>query len=290
MPTVVVTGASSGFGRSITLTFHDAGYDVIATMRDPSRGAHLPCAVAKMDVTDQDSVDRLFTEFGDVDILVNNAGVGAPSSCEELPIADVERVMATNYLGAVRCAKAVLPNLRQRGHGWIVNITSMVGRSPKPLEAAYAASKCALEAWSECLAGELREFGVNVAIIEPGVIKTPLMEKNYHTPTAPYDRQWQRFMTAVLAQLQLGTTPDAVGSLVLEAVTTGQPKLRWTVGSDAARVVERRPQLSDESLLDLCAIESDDAYWKEFARLWGPDLIHPEDAQSLWEEYSCSER
>jgi short-subunit dehydrogenase len=162
----------------------------------------------------------------------------------------------------------------------------MVGRAPKPLVAAYAASKSALESWSECLAGEVKEFGVNVAIIEPGVIKTSFMDKDYSTPTAPYDRQWRRFVTVTLAQLERGTDPDAVASTVLEAVTTDSPRLRWPVGHDAELVLNRRPQISVEDLVDLSAIADDDEYWREFARIWGPGFVDVDDRAALLARYS----
>jgi NAD(P)-dependent dehydrogenase (short-subunit alcohol dehydrogenase family) len=273
MGSVVITGASSGFGRATAIAFRDAGYDVVAAMRDTSKGEDLGCRVLEVDVTSQESVDNLFAAVPEVDILVNNAGIPAPSACEQLPIEYVVKVMDTNYFGGVRCARAVLPQMRERGSGWIVNVTSMVGRSPKPLEAAYAASKAALESWAECLAGEMREFGVNVAIIEPGVIKTSLMGRHKLTPTGPYDRQWRRFRLFVLAQLRHAITADVVGATILEAVTTATPRLRWAVGPDAEIVVNRRPELSDEELVDLCAIADEDEYWAEYARLWGPDLV-----------------
>src|SRR6202790_5386241 len=137
--------------------------------------------VADSDVNDHASVERsigrALAENGRIDVLVNNAGLGLGGSVEELPLDVFREAMETNYFGPLRCIKAVLPSMRERRHGCIVNVTSISGRIALAPQAAYAASKWAFEALSECLAQEMRAFNVRVAIVEPGVIATPIFRK-----------------------------------------------------------------------------------------------------------------
>jgi NAD(P)-dependent dehydrogenase (short-subunit alcohol dehydrogenase family) len=153
----------------------------------------LPITVVDLDVNDDTSVERsigrALAENGRIDVLVNNAGLGLGGSVEELPLEVFREVMETNYFGPLRCIKAVLPSMRERRHGCIVNVTSISGRIALPPQAAYAASKWAFEALSECLAQELRAFNVRVAIVEPGVIATPIFSKARPLPAdSPYPR------------------------------------------------------------------------------------------------------
>lgn len=183
MANVLITGTSKGIGLSSALTLARAGHTVYATMRNPSRAPQLaeaaaqeklPIHISAMDVDSdnsvQDGIAKIYKQAGNIDVLVNNAGVGPYGSVEELPLAEFRAVMETNYFGAVRCIKAVLPQMRQRKSGCIVNVTSVAGRvSTSPL-GSYAASKFALEAISEALAQEMKMFNVRVAIVEPGII------------------------------------------------------------------------------------------------------------------------
>src|SRR5215510_9897736 len=162
---VLVTGTSKGIGFATALAFGRAQYTVYATMRDPRRSPELsqiaekerlPIHVLPMDVDSDNSVkqtlDDIQNKFGDIDILINNAGIERRGSVEELPLAEVRAVMETNYFGALRCIQAVMPRMRARKSGWIINITSVAGRLSSPPMGAYAASKYALEALSESLA------------------------------------------------------------------------------------------------------------------------------------------
>ena len=168
MATVLITGTSKGIGLSTTLTLGRAGHTVYATMRDPARAPELakqtqeerlPVHISAMDVDSDESVIEgiaaIYREAGSIDVLVNNAGIERNGSVEELPMAEFRAVMETNYFGALRCIKAVIPVMRERRRGLIVNVTSVAGRvSTSPL-GPYAASKFALEALSEALAQEM---------------------------------------------------------------------------------------------------------------------------------------
>jgi NAD(P)-dependent dehydrogenase (short-subunit alcohol dehydrogenase family) len=178
MVSVLITGTSKGIGFEAALAFARAGHTVHATMRNPAQSpalaetaAHekLPITVSAMDVDSDDSVRRAIIAIekthGPIDVLVNNAGIERSGSVEELPLAEFRAVMETNYFGVIRCVQAVAPQMRQRRSGCIINVSSVAGRiSSSPLS-SYMASKWALEALSEALAGEMKMFNVRVAIV-----------------------------------------------------------------------------------------------------------------------------
>lgn len=182
MTSVLITGTSKGIGYDAALQLARAGYDVIATMRNPdgsdlgasAEAASLPVTIRQLDVDDDLSVAEVFSEFGDVDILVNNAGILSCEAIEDESLQKFRAVMETNFFGAVKCCKAVVPAMRKRGSGCIINITSVAGLAAFAPDAAYSASKFALEAFTEILAQEVNAFGVRVALVEPGIITTPM--------------------------------------------------------------------------------------------------------------------
>lgn len=270
--TVVVTGASTGIGRATAVAFHDAGFDVVATMRDVAAGEGLPCRVEALDVTSDDSVDRLFSALGPVDVLVNNAGIGAPGSCEDTGLDFLHRAVDTNFYGAVRCTRKVLSDMRQRRSGALIYTTSIAGRVPTPMQGAYTASKFALEGWAETLAYEMAPFGVRVSIIEPGFVLTPIFSKQYPLPSAVYEQAGGRMVSHLLAQARHGTVPEDVGRIMLEAATTDLPRLRWIVGPDATQMHERMSQTSHAELLDLFATPDEETYWAKFEKVFGPEV------------------
>ncbi len=200
MSTALVTGTSSGIGLATAVSLARAGHVVAATMRNLDRAGdlrkiaadeQLPIDIAALDVDDDASVREAFATIaarhGPIDVLVNNAGVPGGGAIEETPVESFREVMETNYFGALRCMKEVVPGMRQRRRGTIVNVTSVAGRTATAPMASYAASKWALEALSECLAQEMRAFNVRVAIVEPGVIATPIFGKGRSSaPDSPY--------------------------------------------------------------------------------------------------------
>ena len=190
MRSVLITGTSKGIGYETALAFARAGYLVHATMRNPSKspalaeiGAKekLPITVTAMDVDDDESVKAgiagIQAQHGPVDVLVNNAGVERMGSVEELSIDDFRATMETNYFGVLRCIKAVVPQMRGRRSGTIINISSVAGTFCHPPATPYCASKWALEALSEGLACEMKTFGVRVVLVEPGIIDTAMARR-----------------------------------------------------------------------------------------------------------------
>jgi NAD(P)-dependent dehydrogenase (short-subunit alcohol dehydrogenase family) len=240
----VVTGSSTGIGYATAQRLAKDGHHVIATMRDPSK-SDLPdqgIEVRALDVTDFAAVDALFADIiathGGVDVLVNNAGLGTGGIVEDTPLEQFRQTMETNFFGALACLKAVVPSMRERGSGAIVNVTSQAGVLAMPGMGPYCASKWALEAVSESLAVELWPFGVRVAIIEPGMIMTAIWGKVDMTPPSdPYRPVQARLGATVMREMAQGSTADVVADCIAEAIATESPKLRWLTGHGAERNV-----------------------------------------------------
>ncbi|SHG40666.1 SDR family oxidoreductase [Bradyrhizobium erythrophlei] len=284
MAIALVTGTSSGIGLATAVTLARGGHTVIATMRNPESAGELqkivtaeklPVTMATLNVDDDASVESAFAkvmaQHGRLDVLVNNAGIGGGGSVEESSAARFREVMETNFFGALRCIKAVLPGMRQRRQGCIVNVTSIAGRMALAPAAAYSASKFALEALSECLAQEMKAFNVRVAVVEPGVIATPIFSKA--APVAddsPYPHY--RRQRAMFAQsLTKPTSPYVVGDKIREIVDSDSWQLRYPVGPDAAPFLQWRASKTDEEVIDIGAA-SDADYILMVKREFGIDV------------------
>jgi NAD(P)-dependent dehydrogenase (short-subunit alcohol dehydrogenase family) len=273
MASVLITGTSSGIGLATALAFGRAGHKVSATMRNPSRAPELaqitakeklPITISAMDVDADASVkqgiDRISKEGGPIDVLVNNAGIERTGSVEELSLAEFRSVMETNYFGAIRCIQAVLPTMRQRRSGCIINVASIAGRIANSPLAPYTASKFALEALSESLAQEAKPFNVRVAIVEPGIIDTPMARRIETSQTpSPYPQQ-RRFAAMFTASLKNSVPPSVVGQKVLDIVDSGTWQLRHPVGPDAVPFLEWRKAMSDEEWVEWGALDDDHWY------------------------------
>jgi len=291
MPTVsVVTGANSGIGRATAIHLAQRGHQVVGTVRDTGRAAKLQAMAAdhgvdiplvELDVADDASVVQGFAEisdrFGPVDVLVNNAGVGTNGTVEDTTPAQFLDVMNVNVCGAVRCLQQVLPSMRERRSGAIVNITSVAGRFASPAQAPYVASKWAFEGLSEELALELASFGIRVVIIEPGVTKSAIFAKNVDTPdtTGAYEMQYRRLFDFYAAGLAQATDPFEVAALIHHAVTTDEPQLRYACSWSGAEIVAARPHVSDDDWIALGRFDDDADYQAAFERLFGVDIAPP---------------
>jgi NAD(P)-dependent dehydrogenase (short-subunit alcohol dehydrogenase family) len=255
MSIALVTGASTGIGLATAVTLARGGHTVYGAMRNPEKGSadiealaqaqRLSITVVRMDVDSDDSVREAFAQTGPVDVLVNNAGVGGMAAVEDMPLSGFRQVMETNFFGALRCIKAVLPGMRERRTGLIVNVTSVAGRLAGGAQGAYSASKWALEALSESLACEVKAFGVRVAIVEPGVIATPIFGKaELSAPSIyPHARRLDAFFRA---SLQNPTSPYVVGEVIRGIVESDSPRVRYPAGPDAAPIMASRAVTSDE--------------------------------------------
>jgi len=283
MARVLITGTSSGIGLATAVAFARVGHKVYATMRNPTRALELghraasealPITVATMDVDSDESVkgaiDAIVNEGGAIDVLVNNAGIERSGSVEELPLAEFRAVMETNYFGALRCIKGVLPAMRERRNGCIINIASVAGRIACSPLAPYTASKFALEALSESLAQEMKPFNVRVAIVEPGIIDTP-MARRIENPRNPsrYPQQ-RRFGAMFTASLKVPASPSLVAAKVVDIVDSGTWRLRHPVGPDAEGFLGWREAMGDEEWVDWGALD-DDAWYDRLKADFGMD-------------------
>jgi NAD(P)-dependent dehydrogenase (short-subunit alcohol dehydrogenase family) len=282
MARILITGTSKGIGYDATLLLARAGHDVIATMRNPSasdlekvaKDATLPVTVMSMDVDDDASVADVFDDVGpSIDVLVNNAGIYSINAVEDESLDQFRQVMETNYFGAVRCVKQVLPTMRQRGSGCIVNITSIAGRIAFAATSAYNASKFALEAFTECLAQEAKGLGIRVALVEPGIIDTAMATTNlpqYDEDTIyPHGRRIHAFFT----DPQKGVaSPALVGEMIRYVIESGDQRLRYPVGPDALPFLGWRSAVSDEDWVGLGGLKDDADYFQRVFTDTGLDL------------------
>lgn len=274
MKTIVVTGTSTGIGFAAAVALARAGHDVYATMRDPGRSPdlqalaaqeQLPITVVPLDVDSDASVTAAMATIldarGRIDVLVNNAGIGQLGSVEEMPFQEFRQVMETNFFGALRCIQAVLPGMRAQTAGRIVNVTSVAGKLASAGQAAYCASKFALEALSESLAVEMRPFNVRVSIVEPGVILTPIFGKAADVSRAIYPGG--RRMNAIFgASLEQPVPASAVGDQIRDIVADESWQLRYPAGPAAAGILAWRASMTDEQFVAIGAL--DDEAWCAF--------------------------
>ena len=239
----LVTGASSGIGKATAERLASAGYTVYGTSRRGTQANTLPFAMLPLDVTSDESVETVVREVmrlhGRIDLLVNNAGFGvAPAGAEESSIDQARAIFDTNFMGIVRMTRAVIPHMRQQGGGRIINIGSVLGFLPMPFGALYAATKHAVEGYSESLDHELRTQGIRVSVIEPAYTKTQF-DANFMEPDAKLEayREIRAALAVTLKKVMtVADPPDVVADVVLKAATAARPKLRYTAGKLAARM------------------------------------------------------
>jgi len=286
-PVAVVTGANSGIGRAVAVHLATEGMTVYGTVRRLDSAVKLNTMAAdagvevelvELDIADDASVRaglaQVLDEAGRVDVLVNNAGVGGNGVVEEAPIDTFAEVMNVNLYGALRCLKAVLPGMRLRRSGTIVNVTSVAGRLAALAQAPYVASKWALEGASEELAHEVAVFGIRVAIIEPGVTRSAIFAKNVDSTDdgSDYEPHLRRMFQFYAAGYAHATDPFEVARIVHHAITTDAPVLRYPVSWGGPEILARRPSLTDERWVALGAIADDADYYRAFTEAFGIDI------------------
>jgi NAD(P)-dependent dehydrogenase (short-subunit alcohol dehydrogenase family) len=283
----VVTGANSGIGRATAVHLAESGYNVVGTVRSRAKADKLNAAagaagvtvdLVEMDIADDESVHAGFTEIlqraGRVDHLVNNAGVGGNGVVEETTPARMLDILNVDLCGGLRCIREVLPGMRERGGGTIVNITSVAGRIGAVAQAPYVASKWAFEGMSEQLAHELVPFGVRVAIVEPGVTKSSIFGKNIDAPNASgaYTAHYERMLQMYAAGHLHATDAIEVAHVVRGAIETDTPTLRYQVSWGGRELVGGRARMSDEEWLALGRPATLAEYIAAFDEAFGLDL------------------
>src|SRR5680860_546611 len=267
---VLITGCSTGIGFAIAETLARNGYHVYATMRNPQKAPelaklakkeNLPLKVLTMDVDDEASVksavNEVLSNSGQIDILVNNAGIAIVGSVEELPFDVFQATMQTNYFGTLRCIQAVLPAMRKRNNGHIINITSVSGKLYGPCFGSYTASKAAVEALSESLAGEAGRFGIRISVVEPGVIDTPIITKLGDRKVQSEYPGHFRMEAYLKASASHHVMPSEVAETVLAIANGEKTAFRNPVGADAEPLLSWRAALSDEDWIAAGGIDED---------------------------------
>jgi NAD(P)-dependent dehydrogenase (short-subunit alcohol dehydrogenase family) len=239
----LVTGASSGIGEATANRLAKAGYKVYGTSRRGAQAGRRSFAMLPLDVTSDESVATAVAEVlelgGRIDLLVNNAGFSvAPAGAEESSIEQARFIFDTNFFGIVRMTRAVVPHMRRQGSGRIINIGSVLGFLPMPYMALYAATKHAVEGYSESLDHELRTRGIRVSVIEPAYTKTQF-DANFREPDAKLD-EYRAIRAAMGMRLKEvtegGEDPGVVADVVLQAAIARRPKLRYAAGGLASRL------------------------------------------------------
>ena len=283
----VVTGANSGIGRATALHLAQQGYRVFGTVRSIDKANKLQARanelgvtveLIEMDVADDVSVQRGFADIflatDRVDVLVNNAGVGGNGVIEESTPQMYHDAFNVNVVGAIRCTQQVLPNMRERKSGTIVNITSVVGKFAAIAQAPYVASKWAFEGVSEELAQEVAPFGIRVVIIEPGVTKSSIFAKNIDAPnqSGAYDAHYRRMFAFYAAGITNATPAEEVGAVIHHAITTDTPQLRYACSWAGPEIVAGRAKQSDSEWVAMAASENDSDYFNAFKTAYGVDL------------------
>jgi NAD(P)-dependent dehydrogenase (short-subunit alcohol dehydrogenase family) len=266
---VLITGTSSGIGLATALELARAGHRVYATMRNPARAPELgeraiseglPVSILTMDVDSDQSVAACFAAIHQqgehIDVLVNNAGIERHGSVEELPIEDVRACMETNYFGALRCIRQAAPGMRSRRNGCIINVTSVAGKISCSALGAYAASKFALEALSEALAGEMKPFDVRVAVVEPGIIETPMPRAIAAGESASHYQQGRNMAALFQASLRQPVPPSIVAVAIRDVIESGTWKLRHPCGPDAEPFLAWRAGMTDEQWVEFNALDA----------------------------------
>jgi NAD(P)-dependent dehydrogenase (short-subunit alcohol dehydrogenase family) len=271
MASALITGCSKGIGFETALAFARAGHKVYATMRNPAQSPQLaqtaaqeklPLFVSALDVDSDESVRDGISKIqnhGPIDVLVNNAGIERVGAVEEAALSDFRAAMETNYFGAIRCIQAVVPHMRKRRSGFIINVTSVAGRFASPPMAPYNASKWALEAVSEALAIEMKPFNVHVAVVEPGIIDTAMARRIEVQATESAYPYLERYSVLFANSLKTPVPPSLVGQKILEIAESGSWQLRYPVGPNAAELLQSRNSMTDEQWIDLNA--ADDETW-----------------------------
>jgi NAD(P)-dependent dehydrogenase (short-subunit alcohol dehydrogenase family) len=265
----VVTGSSSGIGFETALTLARNGFLTYATMRNPEKAValesvqkkeNLPINIVQLDVTNEESVkiaiDSIVSEAKRIDVLVNNAGYGLMGAFEELSLDEIRQQFETNFFGLMRVTQAVLPVMRKRSSGVIVNISSGAGRFGYPGGSAYVSTKFAVEGLSESMAYEVDPFGIKVVLVEPGFVRTNFsnavtVAKGSQSPSSQYCAMMKAMASSFEQMQQNSSSPELVANIVLKAVTTKDPDLRYLAGKDVEQWVEQKQKMSDNAFFDM---------------------------------------
>ena len=234
---VLITGGSSGIGKSVGEYLLQKGFIVYGTSRNPQKISNHPFKLVALDVTNIDSINAAVTEVisneGRIDVLVNNAGMGITGPIEETPTDEMRNVFNTNLFGAIDVMKAVLPQMRTQKSGLIINVTSIAGYMGLPFRGIYSATKGALEIVTEAIRMEVKSFGIQVTNVAPGDFATNIASGRYHTPVfenSPYKKTYQENLDLMDAHVDSGSDPLEMATAIYKIIQTPKPKIHYKVG------------------------------------------------------------
>ena len=234
---VLITGGSSGIGKSVGEFLTQKGFSVYGTSRNPERYKDSQFNLVKLDVSDKNSIEEaiktIINESGRLDVLINNAGAGITGPIEEIPDAEIQRNFETNFFGPIRVIKAVLPQMRIQNSGLIINVTSIAGYMGLPYRGVYSASKGALELITEAFRMEIKDFNIHMTNVAPGDFATNIAVGRYHAPVlenSPYKKSYGDTLRLMDAHVNGGKDPRLMAKAIYKIINTPQPKIHYKVG------------------------------------------------------------
>ncbi|MDD3721363.1 MAG: SDR family oxidoreductase [Lutibacter sp.] len=234
---VLITGGSSGIGKSVGEFLTQRGFIVYGTSRNPEKIMNHPFHLIALDVNNKETinkaVDEIITSEGHIDILINNAGMGITGAIEETPTDEMRKVFETNFFGAIEMMKAVLPQMRRQQSGLIINITSIAGYMGLPFRGIYSATKGALEIVTEAIRMEVKGFGIEVCNVAPGDFATNIASGRFHTPLfedSPYKENYQKNLDLMDVHVDSGSNPIEMAEAIFKIINTAKPKIHYKVG------------------------------------------------------------
>ncbi|PNQ72652.1 short-chain dehydrogenase/reductase [Hanstruepera neustonica] len=234
---VLITGGSSGIGKSIGEFLTDKGFEVYGTSRSPEKYSNNKFSIVGLDVTKPESiknaVNHIIEKAGKIDVLINNAGVGITGPIEEIPEAEIKNNFETNFFGPINVIKAVLPQMRKQQSGLIINVTSIAGYMGLPYRGIYSASKGALELLTEAFRMELKPFNIKMTNVAPGDFATNIAAGRYHAPVldnSPYKETYGKSLELMNEHVDAGKDPLEMAKAILAIINTSNPKVHYKVG------------------------------------------------------------
>ena len=259
----IVTGSSTGIGYETSLFLARRGFKTFATMRNLKKSntikrviddEKLPIHILQLDVDDnlsiKNAIKEILNEESHIDVLVNNAGYDLAGSLEEMSIDEFKAQFETNFFGVIRITKQILPIMRKQKTGTIINVSSVGGKIGIPLNSAYISSKFALEGLSDSIRLELKEFGIRVILIEPGVVRSKFFDNvklTEHTlPNSPYAELTQKVFSSLTSLINTSSTPKEVAQTIFEAIIDDNKGIRYSVGKDADFILKNKKKMSDK--------------------------------------------
>lgn len=235
---VLITGGSSGIGKSIGEFLQERGYTVFGTSRNPDNYPNSQFPIITLDVTKPETIKTCVSEVIDraskIDVLINNAGAGITGPIEEIPEIEIKRNFETNLFGPINVIKAILPSMRQQHSGLIINITSIAGYMGLPYRGIYSASKGALGLITEAFRMELKAFNIHMCNLAPGDFATNIAAGRYHAPViedSPYKSSYGKTLETMDAHVDSGGDPNEVAKVVLKIINNKNPKIHYKVGA-----------------------------------------------------------